>query len=225
MARRGGFSVPGVDRLLNALPFPRGARRSGERRRHVRGGADRGASPATAHRARGGARSRGRRDAGARQIPRALAHLELWLGRIEYGWGATASDLAPLFRSPGLPALRHLTIVSDLGEALIDELAESALLSGLSTLDLSHGVLGDRGAARLRDHFPRFAHLDRLTLTGNAITRSVAAALRDLGAKRSSLDVNARRTPRRSASTHPWSHCSRTGSRPRPNERLLPTGS
>lgn len=111
----------------------------------------------------------------------ALAHLELWLGRIAYGWGATANDLASFFRSPGLPALRHLKIISDLGEGLIDELAESALLSGLSTLDISHGVLGDEGAARLRGHFPRFAHLDRLTLTGNAITQQGAAALRDLG--------------------------------------------
>ena len=110
-----------------------------------------------------------------------LAHLELWLGRIAYGWGATANDLASFFRSPGLPALRHLKIISDLGEGLIDELAESALLSGLSTLDISHGVLGDEGAARLRGHFPRFAHLDRLTLTGNAITQQGAAALRDLG--------------------------------------------
>lgn len=110
----------------------------------------------------------------------ALSHLELWLGQIEYGWGATASDLAPLFRSAGLPALRHLTLISDLGEALIDELADSALLTGLSTLDLSHGVLGDGGAARLRDRFTRFAHLDRLTLTGNAITRQDAAALRAL---------------------------------------------
>jgi hypothetical protein len=110
----------------------------------------------------------------------ALSHLELWLGEISYGWEATAKDLAPLFRSPGLPALRHLTLVSDLDEALIDELAESSLLSGLSTLDLSHGVLGDRGAVRLRDRFPRFAHLERLTLTGNAITQQSTNALRDL---------------------------------------------
>ncbi|MFO0759322.1 MAG: hypothetical protein U0359_22710 [Byssovorax sp.] len=110
----------------------------------------------------------------------ALSHLELWLGPFEHLWGATASDLAPLLRSAGLPALRHLTLVSDLGDALIDELADSALLPGLSTLDLSHGVLGDRGAIRLRDCFPRFAHLDRLTLTGNAISRQGTAALRDL---------------------------------------------
>jgi hypothetical protein len=173
------LSVPGVDRLLNALPALEDL---------IVQASDVGmyeAAPIVAPRLR---RLIVRAEAldprviatlGRGRFP-ALSRLELWLGQIEYGWGATAGDLAPLFRSPGLPALRHLTIVSDLGAALIDELAESALLSGLSTLDLSHGMLDDRGAARLRDHFPRFAHLDRLTLTGNAITRPEAAALRDL---------------------------------------------
>lgn len=122
----------------------------------------------------------------------ALTHLELWLGRIEYGCGATARELAPLLGSPGLPALRHLTLVSDLGAPVLDELAESAVLSGLATLDLSHGVLDDGGAARLRDHFPRFAHLERLTLTGNAISRREAAALRALGP---ALVVGCQRSP------------------------------
>ncbi len=173
------LSVPGVDRLLNALPSLEDL---------IVQASDVGmyeAAPIVAPHLR---RLVVRAEAldprvvatlGRGRFP-ALSHLELWLGQIEHGWGATASDLAPLFRSQGLPALRHLTLVSDLGEALIDELAESALLSGLSTLDLSHGVLSDRGAARLRHHFPRFAHLDRLTLTGNAITRQHAAALRDL---------------------------------------------
>jgi hypothetical protein len=173
------LSVPGVDRLLNALPSLEDL---------VVQASDVSmyeAAPIVAPRLR---RLVVRAEAldprvvttlGRGSFP-ALSRLELWLGGIAYGWGAAASDLAPLFRSPGLPALRHLMLVCDFGEALIDELAESALLSGLSTLDLSHGVLGDRGALRLRDRFPRFAHLDRLTLTGNAITQQGAAALRDL---------------------------------------------
>lgn len=173
------LSVPGMDRLLNALPSLEDL---------VVQASDVSvfeAAPMAAPRLR---RLIVRAETLAPQVVTtlgrgsfpALSRLELWLGDIAYGWGATANDLAPLFRSSGLPALRHLTLVSDLGESLIDELAESALLAGLSTLDLSHGVLDDRGAVRLRDRFPRFAHLDRLTLTGNAITQQGAAALREL---------------------------------------------
>jgi hypothetical protein len=111
----------------------------------------------------------------------ALTHLELWLGRIAYGWGATVDDLAPLLESASMPALRHMKLVSDLDHALVDRLAGSRLLSGLTSLDLSDGVLGDDTAARLREHLPRFAHLDQLTLAGNALSPAGAAGVRVLG--------------------------------------------
>ncbi len=111
----------------------------------------------------------------------ALSHLELWLGRIAYGWGCTADVLAPLLACAEMPALRHLKLVSDLDDGLVDGLAESRLLPGLATLDLSHGVLGDDTEARLRRHIARFAHLDRLTLAGNALSPAGAAGVRALG--------------------------------------------
>ncbi len=110
-----------------------------------------------------------------------LSHLELWLGRIAFGWGATVDDLTPLSDSETMPALRSLKLVSDLDDALIDRLAGSRLLSGLTSLDLSDGVLGDATAARLGKHFARFAHLERLTLAGNALSPAGAAAVRALG--------------------------------------------
>jgi hypothetical protein len=42
-------------------------------------------------------------------------------------------------------------------------------------------VLGDDTAARLREHLPRFAHLDQLTLAGNALSPAGAAGVRVLG--------------------------------------------
>ena len=111
----------------------------------------------------------------------ALSHLELWLGRIAYGWGSTVDILAPLLESAAMPALRHLKLVSDLGDALVDQLAGSRLLPGLSTLDLSHGVLGDSAAARLSARFQHFAHLDRLTLVDNALTPAGVARVCGLG--------------------------------------------
>ncbi len=111
----------------------------------------------------------------------ALTQLELWLGRIAYGWDATANDLAPVLEGAALPALRHLKLVSDLDAALIDALADSAWLSGLETLDLAHGVLDDAAVDRLAARFSRFAHLERLILAGNALTPEGAARARRLG--------------------------------------------
>lgn len=111
----------------------------------------------------------------------ALTHLELWLGHFAFGWGGGVNDLAPLFGGAALPALRHLKLVSDLDASLLDGLASGRLLSGLSTLDLADGVFGDEAVDRLGKHFPRFAHLDRLTLAGNALSPEAAARARRLG--------------------------------------------
>lgn len=111
----------------------------------------------------------------------ALSHLELWLGRFAYGWGGTADDLAPLFEGAALPALRHLRLVSDLDASLIDLLAEGPLLPGLTALELADGVLDDAAVDRLAARFARFAHLERLSLAGNALTPEGAARARGLG--------------------------------------------
>lgn len=111
----------------------------------------------------------------------ALTQLELWLGRMAYGWDATAHDLAPVLEGAAMPALRHLKLASDLDAALIDALADSPRLPGLATLDLADGVLGDAAVDRLAARFPRFAHLERLTLAGNALTPEGAARARRLG--------------------------------------------
>ena len=120
-----------------------------------------------------------------------LESLELWFPGYHYGWGGTASDLAPLLANPELPALRRLAIISDVGtpwidaggEPLIDVLAPSPLLPRLSVLVLSHGTINDDGAARLRDAWPAFAHLARLDLTANVISPALEKSLLALGGK------------------------------------------
>jgi hypothetical protein len=120
-----------------------------------------------------------------------LESLELWFPGYHYGWGGTASDLAPLLANPDLPALRHLAIIADVGtpwldvggEPLIDVLAASPLLPRLSVLVLSHGTITDAGATRLRDAWPAFAHLARLDLTANAISPALETALLALGGR------------------------------------------
>lgn len=110
----------------------------------------------------------------------ALETLELWPMQYRHSWGGEPGELAPLLASE-LPALRRLAIVGDLGDGLIDVLADSPALARLSELDLSHGVIGDPGATRLRARWPCFSRLRRLELTGNQIGRKRLAQLRRLG--------------------------------------------
>jgi len=113
----------------------------------------------------------------------ALETLELWFPAYGYGYGGTAADLAPMLNSAQAPALRHLALVGDVGDALVDVLADSAALPRLAALDLSHGTIGDAGAARLRDRWSSFAYLKHLRLTGNAISPALVSALRGLGGR------------------------------------------
>jgi hypothetical protein len=115
---------------------------------------------------------------GASSFPE-LETLELWLGRFEYSWGGSARDLIPLLNGPGFGKLRHLTLVSDLEDALVDVLAESALIARLETLRLPFGMLGASAAARLRGRWSAFSNLIRLDVTGNAMTAAAARALRE----------------------------------------------
>ncbi|HLL24891.1 MAG TPA: hypothetical protein VK427_22310, partial [Kofleriaceae bacterium] len=68
----------------------------------------------------------------------ALEHLEIWFGSSHYGAEVELSSLRPIFAGTGLPALRHLGIVNcELVEIIIPELARSAILPRLVSLDLS----------------------------------------------------------------------------------------
>lgn len=115
---------------------------------------------------------------GASSFPQ-LESLELWLGHFGYSWGGSARDLVPLLNDPGFGNLRLLTLVSDLKDALIDVLAESALIARLESLRLPFGVLDASGALRLRDRWSAFSNLRRLDVTGNAIAATAARALRE----------------------------------------------
>jgi hypothetical protein len=119
---------------------------------------------------------------GASSFPR-LESLELWLGGFEYGWGGSVNDLVPLFNNPGFGKLRHLTLVSDLKDGLVDVLAESALIGELESLSLPFGVLEASDAMRMRDRWTAFRNLRRLDVTGNAIESAAARALRAVAPK------------------------------------------
>lgn len=100
---------------------------------------------------------------GASNLPH-LTHLELWLGVANYGGDARADDLEPILAGRSLPALTHLGLRNaEIAEELAAAVAAAPIVSRLTSLDLSLGVLGDAGAASLLAGQP-LTHLESLSL-------------------------------------------------------------
>lgn len=106
----------------------------------------------------------------------ALEHLEVWFGSRNYGAGGTLAHVKALLARK-LPALRHLGIVNCEIENLVPTLAAWPGLRQLHSLDLSKGVLHDRGAAQLVEHARAFRHLASLDLSENLLTEAHVAAI------------------------------------------------
>ncbi|NEA44077.1 leucine-rich repeat domain-containing protein [Streptomyces sp. SID11385] len=118
------------------------------------------------------------RSVGASDFP-ALTHLELWLGTDEYGGDSTIADLAPLLAGERLPALTHLGLLDSEDQDLVAEaVATAPVVARLDSLDLSLGVLSDRGAEALLAAAPRLTHLRSLDLHYNFLTDEVRERLR-----------------------------------------------
>ncbi|MGK5444473.1 STM4015 family protein [Micromonospora sp. URMC 105] len=103
------------------------------------------------------------RAVGECELP-ALARLDLWLGRAEYGGDSTVADLAPVLAGDNLPALRHLALCNaEIADAVAVAVATAPVVPRLEVLDLSMGVLTDEGAEALLAGRP-LTHLRRLDL-------------------------------------------------------------
>ena len=109
----------------------------------------------------------------------ALTKLELWLGTATYGGDATVEDLAPILAGNGLPALSYLGLRdAEIADQVAAALAGAPVVARLHTLDLSLGMLGDRGAAALLAGQP-LTHLRRLDLHHHFISDDLSARLVD----------------------------------------------
>lgn len=103
------------------------------------------------------------RGVGAADLP-ALEHLELWLGREEYGGTTTTEDLNGVLGGFGLPKLHYLALCNaEIADQVAGVLPGSAIAHRLETLDLSKGTLRDLGADALLAG-PPLTHLRRLDL-------------------------------------------------------------
>ncbi len=107
------------------------------------------------------------REIGKATLP-ALRHLELMLGRADYGNTGSVKDLAGILSGKGLPKLEYLALANSEWETdLVAAVASSAILPRLSVLDLSKGVLFNDGCAALVQHAASFRHLKKLDLDDN----------------------------------------------------------
>jgi hypothetical protein len=103
------------------------------------------------------------RAVGASDLPN-LWSLELWLGTDNYGGDATAADLADLLSGARLPALTSLGLRNaEIADEVAAAVAGAPVVARLTILDLSMGVLTDRGARALLAGQP-LTHLDELHL-------------------------------------------------------------
>ena len=106
-----------------------------------------------------------------------LETLSLWLGSEEYGFNAEASDFGPLLLGtaypdikPLFPRLKKLALAnSPIGDDLAEAMAQSgALLEQLDELDMSMGMMTDRGAQALAEN-EHLGKLKKIDLSSNYI--------------------------------------------------------
>jgi hypothetical protein len=103
------------------------------------------------------------RAVGQSDLP-AVRHLNLWLGTSEYGGDATVDDLADILAGARLPAITELGLCdAEIADEVAAAVASAPVVARLEALDLSMGVLTDRGARALLAGQP-LTHLRELDL-------------------------------------------------------------
>ncbi|MGK5550717.1 STM4015 family protein [Actinomadura kijaniata] len=108
-----------------------------------------------------------------------LEHLELWLGVAEYGGDATVADLEPILAGERLPSLWYLGLCdSEIQDEIAEAVAGAPVVARLTELDLSKGVLTDRGAEALLSGQP-LTHLEALDLDHNFLSETMKRRLYD----------------------------------------------
>ncbi len=82
-------------------------------------------------------------DLGKSELP-ALEHLELWLGRREYGGTIATEDVEPLLDPARFPRLDHIALRNaEIADQIAPAVLQSPLAPQLTGLDLSLGILTD----------------------------------------------------------------------------------
>jgi hypothetical protein len=110
-----------------------------------------------------------------------LQKLELWLGSKDYGFASKVEDFAPILSGSLFPKLTHLGLMdSELQDDIAIAAANAPVVNQLKVLDLSMGVLTDKGAAALRDS-AAIRKLQHLNLRHHFLSEDMMAQLKALG--------------------------------------------
>ena len=109
-----------------------------------------------------------------------LQKLELWLGSDNYGFASKVEDFAPILSGKQFPKLTHLGIMdSEIQDDIAIAAAQAPVLSQLKVLDLSKGVLTDKGGEALRDS-AAIRTLQHLNLRHHFMSEDMMAQLKAL---------------------------------------------
>ncbi|HEY9060509.1 MAG TPA: STM4015 family protein [Pseudobacteroides sp.] len=112
-----------------------------------------------------------------------LEHLELYLGVEEYGFNGTIEDIKPFMKKGLFPKLKYLGLKdSEIQDEIAHEIANSDILDGLDTLDLSMGTLTDEGAESLLKS-NRIKNLKFLDLNYHYMSDDMMKKIKSLGIK------------------------------------------
>ncbi len=101
-----------------------------------------------------------------------LERLELWFGAAHRGGTCNVDDLAPLLTGERVPALTHLALKTcEFADDLCPRLLASPLLARLSVLEISYGMLSDRGIETLVRGADQLRSLQLIVKRGAATTQ------------------------------------------------------
>jgi hypothetical protein len=110
----------------------------------------------------------------------ALEHLELWLGVDEYGFDGDIETIKPLLETGRFPKLRYLGLRdSEIVDEIAIEIATASILNQLNVLDISLGILTDKGAQALLNS-ERIKSLKKLDLRHHYMSTSMMEKLKQL---------------------------------------------
>ncbi|WP_435110050.1 STM4015 family protein [Nocardiopsis synnemataformans] len=109
----------------------------------------------------------------------ALEHLELWLGMKDYYGDTSPEDLAPVLSGEAFSGLRYLGVRNaEKVDEWIPVLAEAPVTERVEVLDLSLGVLTDKGGQALLDRADAFAGLRGLDLHHHYLSEEMEERVR-----------------------------------------------
>ena len=109
-----------------------------------------------------------------------LEKLILYVGVVDYGFDGSLDVFRPLLSKEKFPRLTCLGLVNaEEEDQVVEMLLSCDLLPQLKVLDISAGVLTDKGAQLLLDNREKIAHLELINMRYNYLTKEMCKRLHE----------------------------------------------